>query len=948
MDLVFYLKLCGLAAMGLVAAVVFRRGLAECHERVRRMSAWQRAAAMAFLAVAVVYGGGKTNGVDGAGSGTTNLVGMGTAPRRSAAPAYPDTVTDGEIAQGWRWTSGWTPAAVSHAMPDDARHGSKWHVRGAFQDVARVALDGWEFPYGSNALDHVWAFVDGRLRPALRRRGEDIVAVGSPMSAVPGRSRFWTRQTDDSALFTWENHFLARDTNRSVSAQVELWPNGDFAVRSNGCERVARRVDPDDLDGDGLPNGWDERPRHSDGDCYGQGEGWVRANFTNADEIAAAGGFAPWVDAQVGDGLENGLYRLTAEVETSGRRRVVVCVGDLAVTMTNSGTCVFLLEKGVRYDLATEPSDASVWFDAVDDLPAAVPPRMAAASPPRGAAQDRWHEAWERYHWTEDFGRLVLNPPYEMWPYGIWPGYVLWLPRLSVSPLTWHPTPEDPTETFTARFDDAPATFGAATFWWMSDPAVVDFLPADGRTTSATYAFGSNFVREIPYMGLTVCIADEYLEAHYGPAYYEDDDDDGVGPYVDMSVPGVIEVGKLVYCPVSACLGTNETGRLVLSKLASIGVEAWLDKEKTVPLGDVATFELGSPGVIFGGFYFEATSPSSAVDADAFSVELQTGGETYADQRRFTAIRRVVEPITCVRVGRRIVNPCCGIVGSNVVMKVDAWPQSYPDGAIRWRVAQGEATFPNGDTGREVAVCVEGTDDVRLEIDFGLGWEHASTMTLMPTELTEVTVFPVEICDEDESPSITVDYVNGLLREVNEIYEQVGLRFVCAPTVQRIVNRIWSKRGLADKKVSRVICNCLRGTGGVEVYFVKGGIPGEPIGRGGAIGAFLRKSASGRALAHEIGHVCGLADIYVFKGDKFVVDDYAIHESKVPLDWGVYDFCVAHDDLVMRLLMYGVDGRDGVDVPAGSVFGVVGEEGSYTKGQANVGRTGMTRYPPCN
>ena len=62
----------------------------------------------------------------------------------------------------------------------------------------------------------------------------------------------------------------------------------------------------------------------------------------------------------------------------------------------------------------------------------------------------------------------------------------------------------------------------------------------------------------------------------------------------------------------------------------------------------------------------------------------------------------------------------------------------------------GEASDANGDTGREVAVRVEGTDDVRLEIDFGQGWENASTMTLMSTELTEVPVFPVEICDRGE------------------------------------------------------------------------------------------------------------------------------------------------------------------------------------------------------
>ena len=948
MDFLFYLKLCGFAAMGLVAALVLRRELAACHERVRRMSAWQRAAAMAFLAVAVVYGGGKTNGVDGAGSGTTNLVGMGTAPRRSAAPAYPDTVTDGEIAQGWRWTSGWTDAAVSYAMPDDARHGSKWHVRGAFQDVARVALDGWDFPYGSNALDHVWAFVDGRLRPALRRRGEDIVAVGCPMSAVPGRSRFWTRQTDDSALFTWENHFLARDTNRSVSAQVELWPNGDFAVRSNGLERVARRVDPDDLDGDGLPNGWDERPRHHDGDCYGQGEGWVRANFTNADEIAAAGGFAPWVDAQVGDGLENGLYRLTAEVETSGRRRVVVRVGDLAVTMTNSGTCAFLLEKGVRYDLATEPADASVWFDAVDDVPAGVSPRMAAASAPRGRAADRWREAWERHCWTAEGGRLILNPPFEMWPYGVWPGYVLWLPRLSVSPSTWCPTAESPTVTFAAQFGDAPASFEASSCLWMSYPAVVGFSPPDGQTTSATYDFGGDFAREIPYMGLTVRIADEYMDVHFGPTDYEDDDNGDEEPYVEMSVPSVIEVGRLVYCPVSAGLGTNETGRIVLTKLASIGVEAWLDKEKTVPLDYTATFELGSPGAVFGGFYVEATSPSSAVGADAFSVELQTGGETFSDSASFTAIERNVEPITCVRAGRRIVNPCCGIVGSNVVMKVDAWPQSYPDSNIRWRVANGSATFPNGDTGREVAVRVAGTEDVVLEIDFGLGWEHASTMTLMPTELTEVPVFPVEICDEDEDPSITVEHVNELLREVNEIYEQVGLRFLPATNIVRLVNNGMNDFGLTSVAVCQEIFELFHGTGSLEIYFVTGNnCNSEPFGRGCVEGVVLKKTSKATTLAHEIGHACGMKDIYHLEnGIALVGEEDVPAEWKTSLDWGVYDLMCSQSDIIRRLLMYGHQSDAKADIPASVVFGIGKRGRRVVKELLSVGRSGMTNYPP--
>ena len=261
----------------------------------------------------------------------------------------------------------------------------------------------------------------------------------------------------------------------------------------------------------------------------------------------------------------------------------------------------------------------------------------------------------------------------------------------------------------------------------------------------------------------------------------------------------------------------------------------------------------------------------------------------------------------------------------------------------------GEASDANGDTGREVAVCVEGTDDVRLEIDFGLGWEHASTMTLMSTELTEVPVFPVEICDEDESPSITVDYVNGLLREVNEIYEQVGLRFVCTTSVQRVVNHVWSKSGVADKKVSRAICNCLRGTGGVEVYFVKGGIKKEPIGCAQRGGIVIKKTANGINLAHEIGHVCGLSDIYADRPDvHFTAEEFNLEFSKMRDDWGMYDQFLAYDDLIKRLLMFGVNGV-GVDISTGSVWGIVKtDQGCNEKGQSNVGRTGMICYPPYN
>ena len=45
-----------------------------------------------------------------------------------------------------------------------------------------------------------------------------------------------------------------------VTAQLELFPNGDFIARSNEVERVYRRVNPDDWDDDGIPNGEDDAP----------------------------------------------------------------------------------------------------------------------------------------------------------------------------------------------------------------------------------------------------------------------------------------------------------------------------------------------------------------------------------------------------------------------------------------------------------------------------------------------------------------------------------------------------------------------------------------------------------------------------------------------------------------------------------------------------------------
>ena len=97
-----------------------------------------------------------------------------------------------------------------------------------------------------------------------------VVGVGSPMSALPGVSRFWTAHTtNDNFLLSWENFAAGRiagsvreGADETVNAQLELHRNGDFVARSNAVETVYRRViptnpispiNPEDPDNPGMP-----------------------------------------------------------------------------------------------------------------------------------------------------------------------------------------------------------------------------------------------------------------------------------------------------------------------------------------------------------------------------------------------------------------------------------------------------------------------------------------------------------------------------------------------------------------------------------------------------------------------------------------------------------------------------------------------------------------------
>ena len=171
------------------------------------------------------------------------------------------SVSPDDVARGYRLDCEFTNAAYSYAMPTNGVRYERWWKRGAYEDVFRLDLCGTSFPLADELLTSFWVYSWGMAGAHLGNASNRLVAIGTPMSAVPGLSQFWSAALPDGARrLTWQDFALNRDTNNLVSAQLELFPNGDFIARSNEVMRVYRRVNPDDWDDDGDPNETDADP----------------------------------------------------------------------------------------------------------------------------------------------------------------------------------------------------------------------------------------------------------------------------------------------------------------------------------------------------------------------------------------------------------------------------------------------------------------------------------------------------------------------------------------------------------------------------------------------------------------------------------------------------------------------------------------------------------------
>ena len=424
----------GMWVMAAYAAVATLVVLSAALRKFRRVAPSTIAAAMFFASIASVVAqkGGGTNGV-------SNLPPQNMSPQM----ALPRPASPGVISSGFSPTTLHFQLSTLNSPSGPRRMTAvekvaKINARGAWRDSFRLDFeDGFVFPFGTNHLSSVEVFTQGYVRP--RRKSAEVVAdIGSRVAIVPGLTELSLEHTlSNSYRIAWTDAAVDRDTNALVTASVELFRSGDVAVATNGVTTLTPRVLPFAHDG------------------FGQDDEWVAANFTNATEILSQG-YAQWVDAQVGSGLTNGLYKFTVTISNTPPETVQLVVGEYSVAVTNAGEYVFLLEKGTRYTVGFSPLPYGVGY-AWDDG------EEASQNAPlmlRGAVNSPTYTVRLTSSGDDGSGVEFVEPRQDA------DGCIVWCPYMTVSPECV----DDPAfpVLLVAIVQDLPLGASASVTWWAA------------------------------------------------------------------------------------------------------------------------------------------------------------------------------------------------------------------------------------------------------------------------------------------------------------------------------------------------------------------------------------------------------------------------------------------------------------------------------------------------
>ena len=166
----------------------------------------------------------------------------------------------------------------------------------------------------------------------------------------------------------------------------------------------------------------------------------------------------------------------------------------------------------------------------------------------------------------------------------------------------------------------------------------------------------------------------------------------------------------------------------------------------------------------------------------------------------------------------------------------------------------------------------------------------------------------------------SVASISNEVAVANRCFSQVGMSFEIA-SINSTNNTDFLIVDSSNSEQYRSLCDVTNNTGGVEVYFVNRVIGAVAFWTTKGI-VFGKYGADDFTLAHELGHACGLDDIYESHSGTSLTVSGPPDKLRFTHDWGWYPENLTQADIVSKLLMYGYSSNTKGDISRGDVYGL--------------------------
>ena len=797
-----------------------------------------------------------------------------------------------------------------------------WFLRGGRDTGHILTFDGdWCFPHGTNHLQRVEVWGSGAVYPS-EQDSTPIAELDTKLLLKPNVTRVSCgRTTNNTYRIEWRDAYVSRTSNETIDASIELFRNGDVIVTENGVTTEIPYEIPFDHNG------------------YGQDEDWVRANYDNADEILSVG-YANWIDAQVGVGLTNGLYKFTARFEDDPPEPTQLYIGDCSVCVTNAGEYVFVLEKGTEYEFGTWPFNDGVDYWAQDDLAADAP-----------MLTDWWGGGESPGEWTVDGGwSWFWRPSVDSGRY--YNGVCTWLPTLQGSPGIARLREPDFPKLFSALVSDYPDPDELSYEWHSSDPNVRILTPHARETLVAVESMpswdffdlsvstdikGRRYTSSVKmtYGSSDIPVASIKMNA---PEVVFVNDDDRTSRWYRVSV-------KLASpTPTNAVVSISHTGT---SRVLYATDPEGANRFTMTNVNLVVDSPVSSA---WYDFYFAATNN---IRTGKYTVTC-----TLADSSALVADReyKVIEPLRKL-ISTVVANDGCCVNPSRLTYGTNAWLEvgqngGFPSQDIRWRIVSGPGELVSANRYRACVRATAQSGTVVVEAAFG---SDALIQPRFVLPIVEKKIIPIKVyyvSDRNNVPPRRLANFELDLEIANSVFSQVGVEFVQDGSPQRVADSTYAilpEYGVATRANGRryltgflssraeSLLDMVRTTNRcINVVYVHKITHGTELAFSVADyrSIIMGEMGSSLLLAHEIGHNLGLDDIYsrrknnpellmVGWGEPACCEIFSDQDR----DWGqedgrsFYEKDDTHGGLIEMLLMNGFNDFNGTDIPSGNVHG---------------------------